>query len=195
MKKKKKIYILLGHPDSDTLSGYLADTYGKAAREGGHEVRRTNIGELKFDPILHKGYKVIQEIEPDLLKVQKDMKWADHIVVLYPNWWCTMPALLKGMFDSMFIPSFAFNFSKEHPGEWTPLLTGKSARVIVTAGMKPMKIRFHFGDFTNEIARGILGFAGINPVEVTTFGPSERASDAKKEQWHKKIEGYGKKGV
>jgi putative NADPH-quinone reductase len=193
--KKKKIYILLGHPDSETLSGNLADSYEKAAMDAGHEVRRTNVGELKFDPILHKGYKVIQEIEPDLLKVQEDFKWADHIVVLYPNWWCTMPALLKGMFDRMFIPSFAFNFSKEKPGEWTPLLTGKSARVIVTAGMKPLKIRFHFGDFTNELARGILGFAGIKPVEITVFGPAERASDAKKESWHKKIEGYGKKGV
>ena len=106
-----------------------------------------------------------------------------------------MPALLKGLFDRMFLPGFAFNFSKEEPGEWTPLLKGKSARVIVTAGMNPVKVRFHFGDFTNEIAQGILGFAGIHPVEITTFGPSERASKEKKADWHKKVSGYGKKGI
>jgi NAD(P)H dehydrogenase (quinone) len=195
MKKKKKIYILLGHQDCDTLSGHLADTYEKAAMDAGHEVRRTDICNIKFDPILHKGYKEIQALEPDLVKVQEDFKWAEHIVILYPNWWCTMPALLKGLFDRMFLPGFGFRFSKEKPGEWTPLLTGKTARVIVTAGMNPLKARFHFGDFTNELARGILGFAGIKPVEITIFGPSERASDAKREQWHKKIESYGKKGI
>ncbi|MBL7045012.1 MAG: NAD(P)H-dependent oxidoreductase, partial [Parcubacteria group bacterium] len=169
---KKKIYILLGHPDSETLSGYLADSYGKAAREGGHTVRRTNIGELKFDPILHYGYKKIQELEPDLKKVQTDIKWADHVVIVYPNWWCSMPAPLKGMFDRMFLPGFAFNFSKEKDAEWEKLLTGKSARVIITSGMSPIKAKFHFGDFTNELSRGILEFSGFHPVEVTTFGPS-----------------------
>jgi len=192
---KKKIYILLGHPDCDTLSGYLADSYGKGAREAGHEVRRTNICDVKFDPILHYGYKKIQELEPDLVKVQKDFKWADHVVILYPNWWCTMPAILKGLFDRMFLPGFAFRFSKEKPGEWTPLLTGKTAHVIVTAGMSPLKVRFKFGDFTNELSRGILGFAGFDPVQITTFGPSERASEKKKESWLKKVENFGKRAI
>lgn len=193
--KNKKIYILLGHPDCETLTGYLADTYEKAAKKAGHDVRRTSICDVKFDPILHKGYKEIQELEPDLKKVQEDFKWADHIVILYPNWWCSMPAILKGMFDRMFLPGFAFKFSKEKPGEWEKLLTGKSARVIITSGMSPIKAKFYFGDFTNELSRGILEFSGFYPVEVTTFGPSERASEEKKKLWHEKVETYGKKGI
>lgn len=195
MKKPKKIFILLGHPDKETLSGSLADSYEKGAREAGYEVRRTNIGEIKFNPILHKGYKEIQELEPDLIKAQEDFKWADHIVILYPNWWCTMPAILKGFFDRMFLPGFAFRFSKENPGDWTPLLKGRSARIVITAGLNPIRIRFEFGDFTNELARGILGFAGFNPVEISAFGPSERASEEKKQLWHNKVENLGKKGV
>lgn len=195
MQKKKKIFILLGHPDCETLSGHLANSYENGAKNAGHEIRRANICDIKFDPILHKGYKEIQELEPDLIKVQEDFKWADHIVILYPNWWCAMPAILKGLFDRMFLPGFAFRFSKEDPGQWTPLLKGKSARIIITAGMNPLKIRFNFGDFTNELARGILGFSGFHPVEVTTFGPSERASEEKKKLWHEKVERYGKKGI
>ena len=81
-KKKKKIFILLGNPDSETYSESLAKAYEEGAKEAGHEVRRVNLGDITFDPILHKGYKVIQELEPDLITIQKNIQWADHFVIV-----------------------------------------------------------------------------------------------------------------
>jgi len=194
--KKKKIYILLGHPDKDTLSGSFADAYEKGAREAGHEVRRTNPGELKFDPILHKGYKVIQEYEPDLLEVRKNITWADHFVILYPSWWSTMPALLKGLFDRIWMPGFAFKFKKEGIGAgyfWQRLFKGKTARVFVTSDSSPLMARFIFGDTTNEIKKCILWFSGFR-ARVKKVGPlkfisSERASHLRHrfEHWGERV--------
>ncbi len=191
----KKIYILLGHPDTDTFSGALADAYEAGAHDAGHEIRRSNLGELNFDPILRKGYKEIQELEPDLVKIQEDIGWAEHVVFIYPNWWNTMPALLKGMFDRMWLPGFAFNFDKATK-QLIQRLKGKSSRVLIVAGThSPFWTRVKFGDYTNEIRRGILEFAGFSPVCLTAFGPCEKVSDEQKKKWKQKVFELGARGV
>lgn len=186
-----KIFILMGNPDAEeTLGAELADAYAKEAQAAGHDVRRTNIGDLAFDPILHKGYKVIQALEPDLLKVQEDMKWADHFVLIYPLWWAGMPALLKGMWDRLFIPGFAFHFHKNGMG-WDKLLAGKTARVIITSKNWPLLERVLFGDFTNEVGRALLSFSGYK-VKLLEIGHSEQMPSAQKARWMRKIAALAK---
>ncbi len=188
----KKILVLLGHPDHETFSGTVADRYQAAAQDAGHEVRRKNIGQLQFDPILHKGYKEIQHLEPDLVALQEDFNWADHILIVYPNWWVTMPAILKGLFDRMWLPGFAFNFDKTTK-QLIQRLKGKTARVIIISGThSPFQTWWKFGDYYNEIQEGILGFAGIK-TSVKTIGPCEKVDDTCRERWMKDVEKLGRK--
>ena len=188
----KKIVIILGHPDADTYSGQIADHYQAGAEDAGHEVRRFNVGDLNFDPVLHMGYKQIQELEPDLHMVQDAIRWADHVVVVYPNWWCAMPAKLKGMFDRMWLPGFAFNFNKETK-RIDKHLSGRTGRVIILSGShSPFSAWWNFGDYTNEIQYGIMEFAGIR-TNVTAFGPTERVDDERRQKWLKETENLGKK--
>jgi len=190
---KKKILVFFGHTDRETFCGALADSYEKGAREAGHEVKRINIGDLSFDPVLHKGYRVIQALEPDLLKVQDEIRWCDHLALFYPNWWATMPAILKGMFDRMWLPSFAFNFNKNGFG-WKRLLKKKSARVIITMDSSPFLSRVLFGDNCNEIKKAILGFAGFCPVCVKKVGAVKNMSEARRESIKKCVNRLGRIG-
>ncbi len=192
----KKILLILGHTDIESCCGYLAMRYEEGAQAAGHEVRRVNIGDLQFDPILHKGYRVIQQLEPDLLKVQEDFKWAEHVVIIYPNWWSTMPAKLKGMFDRMFLPGFAFKINKTG---WFPLwyrlLKGKSARVIITMENRPWVTRLLIGDYCNEISKGILWFSGISPVNILSIGQVESISPEKRAKWGDVVSKLGSRAV
>src|SRR5689334_2054974 len=132
----KKIFILLGHTDRATLSGALADRYEEVARAAGHEIRRQNIGEMHFDPILHEGYKSIQHLEPDLEDFQQNVRWAEHVVIIYPIWWSAMPAMLKGLFDRAWLPAFAFRYA-DHGLTWKKLLRRRTARIITSANSWP----------------------------------------------------------
>ena len=187
-----KIFVLMGNEDSDSTCGKLADAYCKGALGGGHEIRRTNIGDMKFDPLLHKGYKTIQRLEPDLMKVQEDIKWADHFVLIYPTWWSAMPAILKGMIDRMWLPGFAYHFHPHSMG-WHGLLHGKSARVIVTMDNWPLVSRVLFGDTTNEIGRAILHFSGFSPVKILKVGPLKDIKETKLNHWLSKAEKLGRR--
>jgi putative NADPH-quinone reductase len=190
----KKITIIIGHPDKNTYCGELARRYEKGALSSGHEVRMIAVGDLQFDPILHHGYKVIQPLEPDLIKVQEDIKWADHLVIVYPNWWGTMPALMKGMLDRMLLPGFAFRFHKTGY-LWDKLLAGRSAHVYVTMDSPPLINRIIFGDNINEIKRDILGFIGFHPVYVTKIGAIKNMSDEERIEWLAKLEKHGKREI
>lgn len=187
----KKVLVFLGHPDKDTRCGSFADAYEAGAKEAGYEVRRINLGDLKFDPILHMGYKVVQELEPDLMMAQEAIKWADHIALFYPNWFITMPALLKGFFDRAWTPGFAYHFLPGHYSGWQRLLKGRSADVVITMDAPPLVERYMFGDYSNEIRKGIFGFAGIAPVYITKVGPMRDITEEGKAKWRAKMKKMG----
>ncbi len=187
-----KIFILLGHTDPATLSGAFADCYEKHAREAGHEVRRQNIGEMHFDPILHEGYKSIQELEPDLKDFQENVRWAEHIALFYPIWWCAMPAMLKGLFDRTWLPHFAYHFA-DHGLTWKKLLKGRTARIITSSNSSPFILWWMYGPPTSIPELCLLRFAGIR-ARSTVFGPSERASERTKAKWFRRVERLGRAG-
>lgn len=194
----KKILLLLGHPDSVGLCSELADAYEKAARANGHAVDRLNIGEMRFDPILHRGYRAMQPLEPDLVRFQQLVTSADHFVIVHPIWWVGMPAILKGLFDRAWLPGSAFRYIKTKHGHrtifWHRLFRGKSARIIVTSGTVPWLVRFLPGNVNAQLKWGILWFSGFK-TRTTWFGPAENIPEAHKARWIRKAALLGEKGI
>lgn len=187
----KKILIIMGHPNKETLCGSLAESYKKGAIKSGAEVREIFVSDLKFDPILHLGYKEIQDLEPDLVDAQELIKWAEHLVFVYPTWWATMPALLKGFIDRTFLPGFAFKY-RENSSLWDKFLIGKTARLIITMDAPAWYNFLFYGNAGQKaMKRATLGFCGIKPVKVTTIGSVKMLKAEKVTSWLTKMEKLG----
>jgi NAD(P)H dehydrogenase (quinone) len=189
----KNILIINGHPDKESLCFALAESYKKGADTNGDQCQLIHLIDLKFNPILAHGYRLVSELEPDLLKIQKDISNADHLVFVYPNWWATFPALLKGFFDRVFIPNFAFKYH-EKGLLWDKLLKGKTARLIVTMDTP----RWYYclvnrSAGHNAIKIGILEFCGIKPVKITAITPVKSSDIAKRRKWLDEVETLGKR--
>jgi putative NADPH-quinone reductase len=166
----KKIYIIVGHPAKKSLCSRLADEYQATALQKGYEVRRDNITDLTFDPILHEGYKQIQTLEPDLLNIQTNLKWCNELIIFYPMWWGSMPALLKGLIDRTILPGFAFHYH-DNDRLWDKYLSNRTAKVFSTSGGPAIYNRFVYknADFT-IIKKAILNFVGFKNVRCKRFG-------------------------
>lgn len=187
----KRILVILGHSSEDSLCGALARSYAKGAEASGNEVQSISLGKLRFAPILHDGYAKIQALEPDLVTAQEAIAWAQHIVLVYPIWWGSMPALLKGFFDRIFLPGFAFKFRK---GSLMVdgLLAGRSAHLLVTMDTPPWYYRWIYAmPGHNQMKRTILEFCGIKPVTITSFGSVKDSKLKTREKWLSRAFTYG----
>jgi NAD(P)H dehydrogenase (quinone) len=108
----------------------------------------------RFEPMVEQSHEArTRKISPDVAKHQAALEWSDCVLFVFPMWWWSMPAILKGWVDRVLAADFAYG---------TRDLKGRTGMLCVTAETKAE--RFIPTDGTNplhHIERGILKFCGF----------------------------------
>ncbi len=181
MSTRQRIVVLQGHPHASGthFCHALAEAYAEGARRGEHDVETVDVATLDF-PLLRDPEDYNHQALPVALEpAQQAIGRATHVVIIYPLWLGTMPALLKGFLEQVLRPGFAW----EDAGKGFPRkkLKGRSARIIVTMGMPAPVYRWFFGAHSlKNLERNILGFIGFSPVRHTLIGLVESTSDRRR---------------
>jgi putative NADPH-quinone reductase len=125
---------------------------------------------------------------------QSAMDWATHVVILYPLWLGSMPALLKAFLEQVLRPGFAFSAAKL--GRWpVKFLSYKSARIIVTMGMPALLYRWYFRAHSlRSLPRNVLRFVGFRRVRSTLIGGVGVLDAAERSAWLEKLRALGGEG-
>ncbi|MFN2349132.1 MAG: NAD(P)H-dependent oxidoreductase [Thioalkalivibrio sp.] len=192
----KRILIIQGHPDpaGNHYGHALAEAYRIGAEEGGHRVEDLSVAQLDFELLRTQAEWMKGESAPDIRSAQQAIARADHLVILYPLWLGSMPALLKGFLEQTLRPGFALGHP-ERPGDYPKLLKDKSARIVVTMGMPAFVYRWFFRAHSlKSLERNILRFCGIKPIRESLIGMVE-GKPAHRERWLGKMRALGRSGA
>ena len=154
--------IIYAHPNTNGHCSNILGEVENRLKETGKDYEVLDLYKIKYDPILHEnehytaGNKHISEQNKEF---QNKIKDADKLIFIYPVWWGTMPAILKGFIDRVLVPGFAYRFSKF--GIPQGFLKDKKAVVFMTTGGN----RFLYLLIGNRPKRlmktDILSFVGI----------------------------------
>ncbi len=158
--------ILRAHPFRDSFNDALADAW--AAGADSLPIQDIDVHALDFDPVLRTAHRADQALEPDLQRVEQALAAAAHVVVAFPVWWGSTPAVLKGLFDRVLRTGWAYRYEDGWP---VGGLTGRSARVLTTMDAPVWYDRLWNGrPAIQQVRTGTLAFCGVKPVRLSTFG-------------------------
>jgi len=108
----------------------LTHAYANELEKLGHIQRTCDLYRMGFDPVLG-GQELVSGASADTAQAQDDIRAADVLTVIYPLWWLSMPAMMKGYIDRVFARGFAYESEK---GIVRGLLAGKKAVLITISG-------------------------------------------------------------
>lgn len=176
------ILVIDAHPSAESLCAALASGYAAGAAQAGATVCSLAVRDMDFDPVLHEGRRGAQRVEEAVREAREALDAADHVAVVTPVWWGSVPAGFKGFLDRVMEAGWAYRYDER--GRPEGLLRGRSAHVLITSDSPAWYLRLVAGDTTARMMRrAVLGFCGMAPVELTRFPAVRARDDATRARW------------
>ncbi len=166
-----RVLIVYAHPNPSSFNHAILEHCSLGLQEAGHDVRVKDLYAENFDPVLRADeLAALQSGQiPDKIRHEQEaLLWAEGLIFIYPLWWYSCPAILKGWFDHVLTNGVAYAYTNKG---LQGLLKHQRAVVLMTAGSS--ETFFQKNDAVQLIQRpiteGTLAFCGIEDVYHRTF--------------------------
>ncbi len=158
----KKTLIIYTHPSKKGHCAMILKQVMANLRLKKKDFEVIDLYRLKYDPILHNEENYAtgnRNVTIQNKKFQKRIKAAENLIFIYPNWWNSPPAMLKGWIERVFTGGFAFQYTNGRP---IGLLKGRKAAIFITTGAPLVFYQiFEKGIAGKLLQKYVLRFAGI----------------------------------
>ena len=202
------VFIVHAHPEPRSLNGALKTFMVEHLRRAGHDVQVSDLYAMKWKPQLDAadfldlpaGRRFNPESDsrdayergtqgPDIAAEQRKLQWADTVILQFPLWWFSMPAILKGWVERVYANGFGYGVGEHSDKRWGDrygegTMAGKRAMLVITTGgweshYGPRGINGPMQDLLFPIQHGILyypGFDVLPPFVVYRTGKVDAAA-------------------
>ena len=187
-----KMSVILAHPDPTASTMQLRKPWSNNSSNRGHGVFFHDLYGETFDPLLaEKEMPYDAPLPPAIRNHCEEIRQAEGIIIIHPNWWGQPPAILKGWIDRVIRPGIAYEFLEGDSGEGIPngLLRAKAAIVLNTANTEPEREKNVFGDPLETIWRNcVFGLCGVSEFYRRTFSTVITSTESQRRQWLDQIQ-------
>lgn len=177
-----KLLIVTAHPRRDSLTANVIQSFTRGLNKNNHDYEIADLYVERFNPL------IFSEDEPDwdnankvyskeVMREMERIEAHDALVFIFPVWWYSLPALMKGYIDRVWNYGFAYGPHK---------LPVEKIRWIALAGFTEEKFKKRDYDRMMEhyLNVGLAGYCGVKDSKVhfmyNTMGEFEENAEAKK---------------
>lgn len=200
------VLIVYAHPEPQSLTGSLKNFAVERLTQAGHQVQVSDLYAMKwkaaldandslegasgprFDPSLDSQRAFANGVQSaDIEREQQKLRWADAVLLQFPLWWFSMPAILKGWFERVYAYGFAYGVGEHSDTHWGDrygegTLAGKRAMLIITTGgwaehYAPRGINGPIDDILFPIQHGMLFYPGFSVLPPLVFYRTEKTDE------------------
>ncbi|WP_437733561.1 NAD(P)H-dependent oxidoreductase [Sorangium sp. So ce1335] len=200
------ILIVFAHPEPRSLNGALRDRMVATLTAAGHDVLVSDLyaqgwkatldgadfpaepegARLQLTDASHRAFASGAQT-PDVAEEQRRLLWAHAVILQFPLWWFSMPAILKGWVERVFAHGFAYGVGEHSDRRWGDrygegVFAGKRAMLVLTAGgwvehYAERGINGPMDDLLFPIQHGILFYPGFSVLEPFVVYRAERMNE------------------
>jgi NAD(P)H dehydrogenase (quinone) len=203
-----KVLLVYAHPEPRSLNGAIRDFTVERLSAAGHTVQVSDLYAMNWKPTLDAGDSTQRRdagrFEPsaeskhaylnglqraDIVREQEKLLWADAVILQFPLWWFSMPAILKGWVERVYAYGFAYGVGEHSDSHWGDrygegTLAGKRAMLVVTTGgwashYGPRGINGPMEDILFPIHHGILYYPGFEVLPPYVVHRTSRVDEAR----------------
>ena len=179
--------IIFAHPWNGSFNKAILDKVVEKLDETKEKYTIIDLNKDKFNPVMTEEelslYSQGKSIDPLVEKYQEILKNTDELILVFPIWWMSIPAILKGFFDKVMTKGFAYESTQT--GIKGLLTNIKTAKMITTATAP--KFLLNITGFGITMKKANLGGIGIKKTEWIHYSLKSKGKDEDRKEFLEKV--------
>lgn len=196
---RMRTHIVYAHPHNGSLNAALRDEAVQTLESLGHTVTVADLYAMNwkavadyddFGPTENEAFMAAageawekDALAPDIRAEQERLLAADNVILQFPLWWFTVPAIMKGWMDRVFTNGFGYGTTHSWKRYGEGVLAGKRAMVVVTTGaaevhLSDRGINGDINDLLFPIQHGVLFYTGMQVLPPTVISGAVRFDES-----------------